>query len=204
MHCSSGIATLQGALVKWRRVCLLVNRLERGRFVWPRTTYGTFILGPAQLSVLLKRVDRRLPHTIAEPILRMPSFHAAFFALVRRFHDTHQLCRSFSVRILNAPRSGVPPLSFTSSDLSQQSAKLAEQKRLSQFGRLKGQLVTHNNLLARDPSPAEHTTCACPLCDQQLLTVSAEWACRDLLALDERLCNWTCVAHLKVAKKGSM
>jgi transposase len=42
-------------------VCLFAKRLERGRFVWPRTTEGTVHLTQAQLSMLLEGIDWRRP-----------------------------------------------------------------------------------------------------------------------------------------------
>src|SRR3982750_1293191 len=40
-------------------LCLLAKRLERGRFVWPRTDEGVAVLTPAQLSMLLEGIDWR-------------------------------------------------------------------------------------------------------------------------------------------------
>ena len=42
-------------------LCLFAKRLERGRFVWPRTTEGTVHLTQAQLSMLLEGIDWRRP-----------------------------------------------------------------------------------------------------------------------------------------------
>jgi transposase len=42
-------------------LCLLAKRLERGRFIWPRTEQGTAVLTPAQLSMLLEGIDWRRP-----------------------------------------------------------------------------------------------------------------------------------------------
>src|SRR5436305_5586329 len=40
-------------------LCLFAKRLERGRFVWPRTEAGTAYLTAAQLSMLLEGIDWR-------------------------------------------------------------------------------------------------------------------------------------------------
>ena len=42
-------------------LCLYAKRLERGRFVWPRTEQGVAVLTPAQLSMLLEGIDWRRP-----------------------------------------------------------------------------------------------------------------------------------------------
>lgn len=42
-------------------LCLFAKRLERGRFVWPRTDQGEAALTPAQLSMLLEGIDWRHP-----------------------------------------------------------------------------------------------------------------------------------------------
>jgi transposase len=47
----------------------LAKRLERGRFVWPRTEQGTAVLTPAQLSMLLEGVDWRRPVRTGRPEL---------------------------------------------------------------------------------------------------------------------------------------
>jgi len=41
--------------------CLFAKRLERGRFVWPRTGRGVVHLSPAQLGMLLEGIDWRMP-----------------------------------------------------------------------------------------------------------------------------------------------
>ena len=41
--------------------CLFAKRLERGRFVWPRTEGGVVHLSPAQLGMLLEGIDWRMP-----------------------------------------------------------------------------------------------------------------------------------------------
>lgn len=41
--------------------CLFAKRLERGRFVWPRTGGGVVHLSPAQLAMLLEGIDWRMP-----------------------------------------------------------------------------------------------------------------------------------------------
>src|ERR1700743_2560398 len=42
-------------------LCLLMKRLEKGRFVWPQATSGTVLLSSAQLSMLLEGIDWRQP-----------------------------------------------------------------------------------------------------------------------------------------------
>ena len=41
-------------------LCLYAKRLERGRFVWPRSEQGIAVLTPAQLSMLLEGIDCHL------------------------------------------------------------------------------------------------------------------------------------------------
>lgn len=48
-------------------MCLLMKRLEKGRFVWPRAERGVVCLSQAQLSMLLKGIDWRQPIRTAEP-----------------------------------------------------------------------------------------------------------------------------------------
>lgn len=48
-------------------LCLLMKRLEKGRFVWPQATSGTVLLSPAQLSMLLEGIDWRHPKRTAAP-----------------------------------------------------------------------------------------------------------------------------------------
>jgi len=48
-------------------LCLFAKRLERGRFVWPRTEQGVAVLTPAQLSMLLEGIDWRRPVRTAPP-----------------------------------------------------------------------------------------------------------------------------------------
>jgi transposase len=40
-------------------LCLFAKRLERGRFIWPKTDSGTVQLSRAQLSMLLEGIDWR-------------------------------------------------------------------------------------------------------------------------------------------------
>jgi transposase len=47
-------------------LCLFAKRLERGRFVWPKTENGTVSLTRAQLSMLLEGIDWRRPLRTAE------------------------------------------------------------------------------------------------------------------------------------------
>ena len=59
----------RGGLVKilWhdgQGMCLFAKRLDRGRFVWPRTKGEAVTITPAQLGYLLEGIDWRLPqHT---------------------------------------------------------------------------------------------------------------------------------------------
>ncbi len=46
---------------------LYTKRLERGRFVWPQSTNGVVTLAQAQLSMLLERIDWRMPAWTARP-----------------------------------------------------------------------------------------------------------------------------------------
>jgi transposase len=48
-------------------LCLLMKRLEKGRFVWPQATSGTVLLSSAQLSMLLEGIDWRQPVRTARP-----------------------------------------------------------------------------------------------------------------------------------------
>jgi transposase len=48
-------------------LCLLMKRLEKGRFVWPQADSGTVCLSPAQLSMLLEGIDWRRPSRTARP-----------------------------------------------------------------------------------------------------------------------------------------
>jgi transposase len=48
-------------------LCLFAKRLERGRFVWPRTDQGGVSLSRAQLSMLLEGIDWRRPIRTAAP-----------------------------------------------------------------------------------------------------------------------------------------
>jgi len=50
-------------------LCLLAKRLERGRFIWPRTEQGVAVLTPAQLSMLLEGIDWRRPVRSWQPEL---------------------------------------------------------------------------------------------------------------------------------------
>src|SRR5437016_88417 len=50
-------------------LCLFAKRLERGRFIWPRTEQGVAVLTPAQLSMLLEGIDWRRPVRTAQPVL---------------------------------------------------------------------------------------------------------------------------------------
>lgn len=48
-------------------LCLLMKRLEKGRFVWPQATSGTVCLSSAQLSMLLEGIDWRQPVRTGRP-----------------------------------------------------------------------------------------------------------------------------------------
>jgi transposase len=50
-------------------LCLFAKRLERGRFIWPRTEQGLAVLTPAQLSMLLEGIDWRHPARTYQPQL---------------------------------------------------------------------------------------------------------------------------------------
>jgi transposase len=50
-------------------LCLFAKRLERGRFVWPRTSEGVVHLTQAQLSMLLEGIDWRRPLRTQTPQL---------------------------------------------------------------------------------------------------------------------------------------
>jgi transposase len=46
---------------------LLAKRLERGRFVWPRTDGEAVTISAAQLGYLLEGIDWRLPQRAERP-----------------------------------------------------------------------------------------------------------------------------------------
>jgi transposase len=48
-------------------MCLLAKRLERGRFVWPRTEGDAVTITAAQLGYLLEGIDWRLPQRTDRP-----------------------------------------------------------------------------------------------------------------------------------------
>ena len=48
-------------------LCLFAKRLERGRFIWPKTEEGAVSLSRAQLSMLLEGIDWRRPIRTTEP-----------------------------------------------------------------------------------------------------------------------------------------
>jgi transposase len=50
-------------------LCLFAKRLEKGRFVWPKTETGTVSLSRAQLSMLLEGIDWRSPKRTWTPEL---------------------------------------------------------------------------------------------------------------------------------------
>jgi len=50
-------------------LCLFAKRLERGRFIWPKTESGTVSLTRAQLSMLLEGIDWRRPQRTHTPEL---------------------------------------------------------------------------------------------------------------------------------------
>ena len=49
-------------------VCLLIKRLERGRFVWPQATSGKVHLTQAQLSMLLEGINWKQPERTWPPL----------------------------------------------------------------------------------------------------------------------------------------
>jgi transposase len=48
-------------------MCMLIKRLERGRFVWPQADSGSVALSVAQLSMLLEGIDWRRPERTWQP-----------------------------------------------------------------------------------------------------------------------------------------
>jgi len=48
-------------------MCLLAKRLERGRFVWPRTEGEAVTITPARLGYLMEEVGLRLPERTWRP-----------------------------------------------------------------------------------------------------------------------------------------
>ncbi len=48
-------------------MCLFAKRLERGRFVWPRTEGAAVTISAAQLGYLLEGIDWRLPQRSWRP-----------------------------------------------------------------------------------------------------------------------------------------
>ena len=48
-------------------MCLFMKRLERGRFVWPRTEGEAVTISAAQLGYLLEGIDWRLPQRTDRP-----------------------------------------------------------------------------------------------------------------------------------------
>ena len=57
-------------------LCLLAKRLERGRFIWPKSENGNVSLTPAQLAMLLEGIDWRKPLRTAAPITVTPMIAA--------------------------------------------------------------------------------------------------------------------------------
>src|SRR5260370_7944744 len=62
----------RGGLIKvlWhdgQGMCLLAKRLERGRFMWPRTEGEAVTISSAQLGYLLEGIDWRLPQRAGWP-----------------------------------------------------------------------------------------------------------------------------------------
>jgi transposase len=65
----------RGDMIKWLwfdgdGLCLFAKRLEKGRFVWPKTQSGAVSLSRAQLSMLLEGIDwRRVERTWAPEVV---------------------------------------------------------------------------------------------------------------------------------------
>jgi transposase len=49
-------------------LCLLIKRLEQGRFVWPQADSGKVHLTPAQLSMLLEGINWKQPERTGPPL----------------------------------------------------------------------------------------------------------------------------------------
>jgi transposase len=49
-------------------LCLLIKRLEQGRFVWPQADSGKIHLTPAQLSMLLEGINWKQPERTGPPL----------------------------------------------------------------------------------------------------------------------------------------
>ncbi|WP_423391357.1 IS66 family insertion sequence element accessory protein TnpB [Burkholderia sp. LMG 21824] len=64
---STLLGKLRPTLTSGDGMCLLMKRLERGRFVWPRADGGVVSLSQAQLSMLLEGIDWRQPVRTAAP-----------------------------------------------------------------------------------------------------------------------------------------
>lgn len=52
-------------------LCLFTKRIDRAKFMWPRTTEpgGTVMLTPAQLAMLIEGIDWRAPERFWRPLL---------------------------------------------------------------------------------------------------------------------------------------
>ncbi|MGC2779903.1 MAG: IS66 family insertion sequence element accessory protein TnpB [Bradyrhizobium sp.] len=52
-------------------LCLFTKRIDRGGFVWPRVSDagGTVALSPAQLAMLIERIDWRAPERVWKPAI---------------------------------------------------------------------------------------------------------------------------------------
>jgi transposase len=48
-------------------LCLFAKRLEKGSFMWPQANSGAVSLTPAQMSMLLKGIDWRMPSRTWQP-----------------------------------------------------------------------------------------------------------------------------------------
>ena len=73
-HCEHlfALRSKRGGLIKvlWhdgQGMCLFAKRLERGRFVWPRTEGEAVTITAAQLGYLLEGIDWRLPRRTERP-----------------------------------------------------------------------------------------------------------------------------------------
>lgn len=48
-------------------LCLFAKRLEKGKFIWPKTIGEAVVITPAQLGYLLEGIDWRMPSRTFQP-----------------------------------------------------------------------------------------------------------------------------------------